>query len=385
MSQICYSCYSCVIVMLYYACVFQHISLAYKKSVMGVVMALREERNEQNNQAWSARVERERLDLSASVEAALMDDGRVVASQWDEDLDEQDNSQPVTGGTGLVPPRLSLQSRMLPTVQSERAVTTITDAYQATSSQVVEEAPQQSVPSSHPSGMLARLARRFTSSFTAVKPEMPQQQTSFVSSTPSLNQDIMEAYQSTPAGKQLSASTISADPPLVRVVDTIMSPDPVEKEARAEPQKRRSLKRNGKVLLQTTEQPAIAKVSPPPRVEEQETGAALLADVRDALNRQQVPSIVPEHGVFSATSVPAYGSGVFENEQSDIMIVNSLVTASSVVLVTLTTNPGPVVVQYISLQPQVGFTIHLTAPVTTRTAFNYVIMLGETSVATSTH
>ncbi len=39
-------------------------------------MPLREERNEQNNQAWRAHFERERLDLSASVEAALMDDGR---------------------------------------------------------------------------------------------------------------------------------------------------------------------------------------------------------------------------------------------------------------------------------------------------------------------
>jgi hypothetical protein len=72
--------------MLYYACVFQHISLVYKKRVMGVVMSLREERNGKNSQAWRAHFERERLDLSASVEAAFMDDGRVVAQQWDEEL-----------------------------------------------------------------------------------------------------------------------------------------------------------------------------------------------------------------------------------------------------------------------------------------------------------
>jgi hypothetical protein len=374
--------------MLYYACVFQHISLVYKKCVRGVVMSLREERNEQNNQAWRAHFERERLDLSASVEAALMDDGRVVAQQWDEELAEQDDAQPVTGGTGLVPPRLSLQSKMLPAIQPEGAVTPITDAYRATSSHVVEEAEQQSMPSSQPSGMLARLARRFTSSFTVVKPEMPQEQASFVSSTPSLNQDMMEAYQSRHGGKQLSMPTVPADPPLVRVIDTIMSPDPAG-ETRAEPQKRRSLKRNGKVLLQTTEQPAITKVSLSPRVEEQETGEARLADVRDALNGQQASAIVPqqrgERSVPPVTTVPAYGSGAFESEQSDVMITNALVAASSVVLVTLTTNPGPVVVQYISLQPQVGFTVHLTAPVTMRTAFNYVILLGETPTTSPTH
>jgi len=234
--------------------------------------------------------------------------------------------------------------------------------------------------------MLARLARRFTSSFTAVKPELPQEQASFVSSPP--NQDTMEAYQSLPAGKQLSMPTISADPPLVRVVDTVMSPDPV-RETRAVPQKRRSLKRNGKVLLQTTEQPAIAKVLLPPHVEKQETGEVLLADVREALSGPPAPSIVPqwreERSVPSVAPVSAYGSGVFESEQSDVMITNALVTASSVVLVTLITNPGPVVVQYISLQPQVGFTVHLTAPVTMRTTFNYVILLGETTTANPTH
>ena len=347
-------------------------------------MALREERNEQNSQAWRARVERERLDLSASVEAALLDNGHVVASQWDEDLAEQEDAQPVTGGTGLVPPRLSLQSRMLPAVQPERTVTTITDAYQATPSYSTGEGEQQSVPSSQPSGMLARLARRFTSSFSAVKAEIPHQQTAFVSSTPSLNQDIMDVYQSGPGGNQRSVPLVSADPPLVRVIDTVMSspPDPAEKETHAPPQKRRSLKRNGKVLLQTTEQPAITKVSQPPRVEEQETGATLLADVRNALNEQS-PGMPGRN--LPLVPVPAYGSGAFENEQSEIMIANTLVTASSVVLVTLTTNPGPVVVQYISLQPQVGFTVHLTAPVTTRTAFNYVMLPGEPSVATSTY
>jgi hypothetical protein len=71
------------------------------------------------------------------------------------------------------------------------------------------------------------------------------------------------------------------------------------------------------------------------------------------------------------------GSGVFENGQRDVVVANGHITSSSVVLVMLTGNPGPVVVQYVSLQPQVGFTVHLTAPVTAETPFNYVVLLGE--------
>jgi len=71
------------------------------------------------------------------------------------------------------------------------------------------------------------------------------------------------------------------------------------------------------------------------------------------------------------------GSGVVECGQQEVIMTNKYVTASSIVLVMLTKDPGPVVVQYISLQPQVGFTIHLTAPAAMKASFNYVILLGE--------
>jgi hypothetical protein len=71
------------------------------------------------------------------------------------------------------------------------------------------------------------------------------------------------------------------------------------------------------------------------------------------------------------------GSGVFESGQSDLVVHNTHITESSVVVVMLTSNPGPVVVQYVSLHPHVGFTIHLTAPATMKTSFNYVVLLGE--------
>lgn len=71
------------------------------------------------------------------------------------------------------------------------------------------------------------------------------------------------------------------------------------------------------------------------------------------------------------------GSGVIESGQGDVIVMNPSITAHSAVLVTLTSNPGPVVVQYITLQPQFSFTIHLTAPTTMKTTFNYIVLLSE--------
>ena len=68
------------------------------------------------------------------------------------------------------------------------------------------------------------------------------------------------------------------------------------------------------------------------------------------------------------------GTGMLECGQRDVTISNPSVTASSVVLVMLTANPGPVVVQYVSLQPRKGFTVHLTAPTTIGVPFNYVVL-----------
>ena len=71
------------------------------------------------------------------------------------------------------------------------------------------------------------------------------------------------------------------------------------------------------------------------------------------------------------------GSGQFLRGQSELTVQNAHVSASSVVMVNLLGNPGPVVVQYYTLLPDYGFKVHLSAPVTTNTPFNYVILLGE--------
>ncbi len=329
-----------------------------------------EERKEQNKQAWRANIEQERLDLSASVEAALMDDG-VQIQPWQDELEEQHDGQPVTSGTGIIPPRLSLQSRALPAVQPQRAITTT--SHQAFSAPIEEEAEQKSA------GMLTRLARRFTSSFTAAhpvaKPTPSQPQAPVAASERTFTQD-MEAYHPGVGYGELSVPVSYYEAPLVRVIDTISASAPIGDATSPQSKKQRSLKRNGKVRLETTEQPALPKAAFLPRVEDQETGETLLsADVNDALSRDQPASVPARREALSAplpTSLS--GSGVFESEQSDVMVSNTGITSASVVLVILTTNPGPVVVQYISLQPGTGFTVHLTAPVAMRTMFNYVVL-----------
>lgn len=67
------------------------------------------------------------------------------------------------------------------------------------------------------------------------------------------------------------------------------------------------------------------------------------------------------------------GRGVLKPGQKDATIANPHISERSVVTVMLTDNPGPVVVQYVSLYPRRGFTFHLSAPAAAQTAFNYVI------------
>ena len=71
------------------------------------------------------------------------------------------------------------------------------------------------------------------------------------------------------------------------------------------------------------------------------------------------------------------GSGVLKQGQRDVMVTNTHISPSSVVVVTLVGDPGPVVVKYISLQPQIGFTVHLSAQAEAETPFNYVVLMWE--------
>jgi hypothetical protein len=77
------------------------------------------------------------------------------------------------------------------------------------------------------------------------------------------------------------------------------------------------------------------------------------------------------------TRNPLCGSGEFSCGQSNAVIKNPAIRASSVIVVTLTSNPGPVAVHYVSLLPYESFTVHLTAPATMHARFNYIIFSGE--------
>ncbi|HEY4034508.1 MAG TPA: hypothetical protein VGL94_11155 [Ktedonobacteraceae bacterium] len=77
------------------------------------------------------------------------------------------------------------------------------------------------------------------------------------------------------------------------------------------------------------------------------------------------------------TRNPLCGSGEFSCGQRDVVVKNPVVRASSVIVVTLTSNPGPVVVQYVSLLPYEGFTVHLTASTTMHARFNYMILSSD--------
>lgn len=77
----------------------------------------------------------------------------------------------------------------------------------------------------------------------------------------------------------------------------------------------------------------------------------------------------------SAPSSLLCGSGVIEEGQEDVTIHNQRVSAQSVVTVMLASNPGPVVVHYVSVQPRAGFTLHMSAPVSAPTPFTYAVWL----------
>ena len=115
-------------------------------------------------------------------------------------------------------------------------------------------------------------------------------------------------------------------------------------------------------IVERPEQPAPAGVLPEYLAEEHVTEKSIVL----SLNKDERPA-----------REKLSGSGQFQRGQSELTVQNAHVSASSVVMVNLLGNPGPVVVQYYTLLPDYGFKVHLSAPVTTDTQFNYVILLGE--------
>jgi hypothetical protein len=224
---------------------------------------------------WRALADQQRLDLSASVEEAMLD------TSLGEELegDELDGTIPPKPGSTLIPPRLSLQSRSLPVARP-------------------------ALPASYEPSQMARVS----------------------------------PIVSRPA----PGAAVERKPFLS--------------------------KRTTKVRLQVVPGPRPSEILP----------AAPSRPVSEAITNPGLP-LVEEPAARTVSTSSASGAGipamgVFECGQRDLAVRAPVVTASSVVVVVLTGDPGPVVVQYISLQPGVGFTAHLSAPAQNRTPFNYVIL-----------
>jgi hypothetical protein len=238
------------------------------------MMPWQDDSNEKKRQLWKSRVERERLDLSASVEEALNDG----SAQEELEADELDDAVLTGEGNMLIPPRLSLQSKPLPAVH---ALTKARTGY---------------VPIATQEGGVS----------------------------------------------------------------------PTTEFSRAVQNKQRSPMRTTKVRLQVVPKPGVieqsARVSSPPY--EPAMNLALPA-VDNLQGRDAQP--------FLEVSAEMSGTACFERGQAEVMVASTHITPASVVIVVLTADPGPVVVQYILLQPKVGFTVHLSAEAKDVTSFNYRI------------
>jgi hypothetical protein len=409
-------------------------------------MGAKEERDEHNQQVWLARSARERQDLSLSVEEAL-DDPILQELFWSDEDDDTSGPDPEPPSKSIFPPRLSLQTRAVSTVDAERDAATPkqhTDTKHFTGSSDGEEERQHSpITGSTPTttdtatntNTLMRFAQRLTSSFATfdLPPELqylpterkneenrmpplaPSRAGHSIRETPKRQNDF------TPGQKASSLAAIAdIEVQTASTTDALPRMSMAERRQQLAEQavhKKRLAGRGTRVRLEvvpkrSTGQPA----HPSTRVSRPETSCIQTPVAQSPVPQTttQVPIVFPTdpdlaqrpplspatfpeppqqsvgcagtlgadgvayQGIIDAAARGALsGNGCFEDGQGEVTIANANVTERSVILITLTSNPGPVVVQYITLQPQVGFTVHLTAPTTMRASFNYIVLLGE--------
>ncbi|GCE28368.1 hypothetical protein KDA_38520 [Dictyobacter alpinus] len=399
-------------------------------------MVLHQENEEQNQHIWRSRVARERRGLSVSVEETL-EDGLSDEFKWDEDERGSTNFTRSAYDASIVPPRFSLQSRTIEAIQSECIAAADATPYAVFSAgEVGERKPNITA---HNSNILLRFAQRLTSSLgsfnattdsshsgeymsgsATLEPAARELSRSLKASSLSSIADIEVCTASTMTGplprdmrKSSSAYPTSRDPhgrqrlagrstrirlevvpgvasqkakecPLVASHDDLLVAETREdfRPLEAHPVEANTTGIHLAAISPLREETGSTSVHLPTI---QKTSPAEIGTIQSDFpidknaateSAQQQPAIL--NGTLEkAAQGTLSGSGFFESGQRDTTIANPCITSASVVLTTLTSNPGPVVVQYITLQPQVGFTVHLTAPTTMRASFNYIILLGE--------
>ena len=168
------------------------------------------------------------------------------------------------------------------------------------------------------------------------------------------------------------------EPVKAQVVDSQTTPESVEVPQPAQ-RKRRLAGRTTKVHLQAVpkvEKKAGGKLSLETEKNERGSGGETQSGVKNNAKRSSRSGVADpvEDKVKSTARWTLVGSGIFKPGQREVAVANAHILQSSVVVVTLVGDPGPVVVKYISLQPQIGFTIHLSAQAEAETPFNSVIL-----------
>lgn len=249
------------------------------------MMALQGESGEPAQQDWHSRSAKKRAELSLSIEETLADNALIE----DPFSDEGNESFQVSKSSQIIPPKLSLQSKPLPTAHVDQKEVTGVTSHTTTESVAVPQTVQKK----------RRLAGRTT----------------------------RVHLQAVPKSEKKSGGKMS-----VESEKSAISSDGEEQN---------HVKNNSK------------------RNSSSERGAS---------GKRKVGGVVQES---------LSGSGVFGQGQREVMIANAHISSSSVVIVTMVEDPGPVVVKYITLRPQTGFTLHLSAPTEAEARFNYVILMGE--------
>ena len=393
---------------------------------------------QQSQDQWQHRLEQERRNISVSVEEAM-------TIQPDEEWNEgeeghgsgemQSELQPSGKNTALIPPRLSLQSKMLPAVRSESFVQSATAAHAAFQQAEAREKQQTKKSTSSQTNIFTRLAQRLTSSFAAVNISPPEQVLPLASPTVSPASSLQipaipHSHQEQPSnipGHQLMHVPAS---PLVREVHNSVLPSAMIIDAiPATPSTRPQVapQQTGPQRLAGYSTKVRLKVAPHPQTSplpaeqrptmayerrERASDESFLYDEQEALREPLMiqlnipditkvstrpdlvavsPSLEEGHeqvgkeqpaltSMFTSTHQTFFGSSAFELGQAEVMVAQEQVQLSSVVHITLTSNPGQTLIQYVSLHPEVGFTVHLTAPASSKTSFNYALLVQSQDV-----
>ncbi len=361
---------------------------------------------------WYLQLERERQKLSASVAEALADT-HIQDDDWEEEEEQMDARVETADKTTVIPPRLSLQSKVLPAVQAQGVEASAQKKVVASTS---SGASMSTLDDEHKDSVFVRLARRLTSSFSTFGVSMPSE----VADVPT--KPITPARSPQPQGEHLPMIPGVMPPervtnlPLLRsgqqphVVDAASSTPKRSLPASHEtslPESKRRLARTTRVRLETA--PVLTtntvpsaeagNTAPMPTLKPHQTegtindtrqdmsaNIALSRDTYDKARETSVKLPAITMSPHTENSLPIltpqkqfFGCAMFASGQSDKMVEDSNVTEKCIVLVMLTDNPGPVVVHYISLYSGTGFTIHLTAPADKEATFNYVILTNEQS------